>query len=86
MELADYAFIWSTRREDYVLVRVGEDPNDLLIVHLLGRSGPESMMIDDDSLANGIIERMKSSGAPTVDLSQLDEVIAARRAGKHRAD
>jgi hypothetical protein len=65
--LAEYRAMWTTERENWVLVR--EDPDDtpssfLLAFNIVSRS---ARIFDDQAVAEAVVARMVAAGVPVVD-------------------
>jgi hypothetical protein len=72
-KLREHEWLWRSRKDDYVLLKTGESPDDLLIVQTGG--GPnhgEYLLIHDDPLAQAVIAKMIEAGVPIVNDEELE--------------
>ena len=71
-EIGEYEYLWTTNKEDYVLLRVDDEDGDLLVVNI-ARKHPEAKVFFDDRLSTAVKQRMLESGVPVVTQCELDD-------------
>lgn len=63
--LKEFSYLWNREREDYALLRIaGFGETDFLIVR---RSTRSALFIEDDTLAEAVVQKMLKHGAPVCD-------------------
>jgi len=80
----EYRYLWTTNKEEYVLLRVNDDEDiDLLIVNMTPRY-PEAKVFFGDRLSDIIKQCMIAAGVPIVTQCELDDAFQRTRAGTTR--
>jgi hypothetical protein len=73
--IEQHKYLWTTDKEDYVLLRVDDDENaDLLVVNI-ARRHPEAKVFFDDRLSSAVKQRMLESGVRVVTYRELDDAF-----------
>jgi hypothetical protein len=79
-EVDEYRYLWTTEKEDYVLLHVDDDEGaDLLIVNITP-TYPEAKVFFDDRLSAAIKQHMIGAGVPIMTQGELDDVFLRPRA------
>lgn len=71
-EIEEHKYLWTTNKEDYVLLRVDDDEDGDLLVVNIARKHPEAKVFFDDRLSTAVKQRMLESGVPVVSQCELD--------------
>ena len=62
-DLSEFAYLWTTQRDDWVVLRTGPDESGLPF----NRLTRQALLIDeDDALADAVVQRMISEGLPVI--------------------
>ena len=77
-EIEEYKYLWTTNKEDYVLLRVDDDEDGDLLVVNIARKHPEAKVFFDDRLSTAVKQRMLESGVPVVTQSELDDAYQSK--------
>jgi hypothetical protein len=79
-EVDEYRYLWTTDKEDFVLLRIDDDEDtDFLIVNMT-QSYPEAKVFFDDRLSATIKQQMIAAGVPIVAQCELDDAFERARA------
>jgi hypothetical protein len=79
-EVDEYRYLWTTDKEDYVLLRIDHDEDtNFLIVNMTQRY-PEAKVFFDDRLSATIKQHMIAAGVPIVAQCELDDAFQRTRA------
>jgi hypothetical protein len=73
--IEQHKYLWTTHKEDYVLLRVDDDENGDLLVVNLARRHPEAKVFFDDRLSAAVKQHMLESGVPVVTQRELDDAF-----------
>jgi len=80
MEVEQYKGLWTTDRDDYLLVRDGDRPEPRIIN--ISRRHPEAKVFTDDGLAAAVKQRMQEAGVPVVTWDEMRSIHQRRQGGQ----
>jgi hypothetical protein len=80
VEVEQYQRLWTTDRDDYLLVRDEDRPGTRIIN--ISRQYPEAVVFTDDELATAVERRMQEAGVPVVTWDEMRGAHLRRRGGR----
>lgn len=78
-EVEQYKVLWTTHRNDWLLV-LDDDDADLLPINI-SREHPEAKVFTDDGLAAAVGRRMQEAGIPAATWDEMTRAHQRRRRG-----
>ena len=79
-EVDEYRYLWTTDKEDYVLLRVDDDEDTGLLIVNTTQRYPEAKVFFDVRLSDTIKKHMIAAGVPIVTRCELDDAFQRTRA------